>query len=331
MSSPTLAQPPIPPTPGDANVSGKTIIVTGGNAGLGFDAARQFLTLGASRIILACRSMQKGRDAASALCAHPTVKTTNPDAIIDAFELDLDDYHSGLCFSNRVKAEVTELDILLNNGGQVVMDYEKSKSGHERSMQVNCYTHLLISLELLPLLRSTAAARGTPSRITFTGSATQIMQNTLSKQPISPESTVLGHFDDEANFNKLYRYADSKTVVNAYVRRLAALAPSEVIVNNACPGLVRTGIDKNLPFYLKLPMGLIRQSTGRTVEEGARTLVYAAVVAGPETNGKFLQHNQIDPGADLLNTPEGESFIGKLWKESVQDVAAVDPALESYT
>lgn len=139
MSSPTLAQPPIPPTPGDANVSGKTIIVTGGNAGLGFDAARQFLTLGASRIILACRSMQKGRDAASALCAHPTVKTTNPDAIIDAFELDLDDYHSGLCFSNRVKAEVTELDILLNNGGQVVMDYEKSKSGHERSMQGMIY------------------------------------------------------------------------------------------------------------------------------------------------------------------------------------------------
>ena len=162
-------------------------------------------------------------------------------------------------------------------------------------IKVNCYTHFLISLELFPLLQSTAAARGVPSRITFTGSATHIKQNTLTRRPISPDSTVLGHFDDEANFDKLYRYADTKTVVNAYVRRLAALAPSEVIVNNACPGLVQTGVDKNLPFYLKLPMGLIRKSTGRTVEEGARTLIYATVVAGPETNGKFLQHNQIDP------------------------------------
>lgn len=110
-----------------------------------------------------------------------------------------------------------------------------------------------------------------------------------------PTSTVLGHFDDEFNFNKYFRYADTKTVVNAYVRRLAALAPSEVIVNNPCPGLVQTGFDKNLPFYLRLPMAVVRRSTGRTVEEGARTLVYASVVAGSDTNGKFLQHNKVDP------------------------------------
>lgn len=160
---------------------------------------------------------------------------------------------------------------------------------------MNCYTHLLICLELFPLLRSTAAVRGLPSRITFTGSATQIKQNTLSKKPIAPDSSVLSHFDDEATFSKFFRYADTKTVVNAYVRRLAALAPSEVIVNNPCPGLVQTGLDKNLPFYLRIPMGLVRKSMARTVEEGARTLIFASVVAGPETNGKFLQHNKVDP------------------------------------
>lgn len=163
------------------------------------------------------------------------------------------------------------------------------------AIEVNCYTHLLISLELFPLLRSTAAIRGLPTRITFTGSATQIKQNTLSKKPILPGSTILGHFDDESNFSKYFRYADTKTVVNAYVRRLAALAPSEVIANNPCPGLVQTGPDKNLPFYLKAPVALMRRFTGRTVEEGARTLIYASVVAGPDTNGKFLQHNKVDP------------------------------------
>lgn len=134
-----------------------------------------------------------------------------------------------------------------------------------------------------------------PSRITFTGSGTQIKQNTLTKKPILPGSTVLGHFDDEANYNKYFRYGDTKTVVNAYVRRLAALAPSEVIANNPCPGLVQTGLDKNLPFYLRLPMMLFRRAMARTVEEGARTLIYASAVAGSEINGKFLQHNKVDP------------------------------------
>ncbi|KAK4067542.1 hypothetical protein Trihar35433_6102 [Trichoderma harzianum] len=255
-----MGQPPIPPTPSEVNVSGKTVIITGGNAGLGYEAARQYLTLGASRVILACRSIARGKDAVASLRADPTVKTSNPDALIEAFELDLDDYQSGLRFAKKVKDEVKELDILLNNAGQV----------------------------------------------------------------------FLGHFDDEATFSKFFRYADTKTVVNAYVRRLAALAPSEVIVNNPCPGLVQTGLDKNLPFYLRIPMGLVRKSMARTVEEGARTLIFASVVAGPETNGKFLQHNKVDPGAAFLNTPEGEEFIGRLWRESVEDIAALDLALSVY-
>ncbi|KAL7913117.1 hypothetical protein GGI35DRAFT_274744 [Trichoderma velutinum] len=325
-----MGQPPIPLTPSEANVSGKTVIITGGNAGLGLEAARQYLTLGASRVILACRSIARGQEAVSSLRADPTVKKTNPDALIEVFELDLEDYQSGLRFAKKVKDEVKELDILLNNGGQMFLGYKKSKSKHELNIQVNCYTHLLITLELFPLLRSTAVARGLPSRITFTGSGTQIKQETLSKKPPSPNSTILDHFDDEAVYNKYFRYADTKLVVNAYVRRLAALAPSEVIVNNPCPGLVQTGLDKNLPFYLRVPMGLVRKTMARTVEEGARTLIFASVVAGPETNGKFLQHNKVDPGAAYLNTPEGEEFIGKLWRESVEDIAAFDLALGAY-
>jgi NAD(P)-dependent dehydrogenase (short-subunit alcohol dehydrogenase family) len=130
-----MGQPPIPPTPVGTSLSGKTIIITGGNAGLGYEAARQYLTLGAKRVILACRSVAKGEEAAASLRADPTVKTSNPDASIEVFELDLNDYQSGLLFSNRVKNEVKELDILLNNGGQVALGYEKSKSNHERNMQ----------------------------------------------------------------------------------------------------------------------------------------------------------------------------------------------------
>ncbi|KAG6365899.1 hypothetical protein INS49_000075 [Diaporthe citri] len=325
-----MGQPLIPPTPAGTSEAGKTIIVTGGNTGLGYEAARQFLTLGASRVILACRSISRGKEAVSALKADPEVQKANPSATVEVFELDLDDYQSGLRFTERVKKEVKELDILLNNGGMVAMKYERSKSGHERIMQVNCYTHILICLELFPLLRSTAAARGSPARVTFVGSGLHINGHTLSKKPIWGGESVLGHLDDEQIFDKMSRYADSKLAVAAYVRRLGAVAPTEVTVNHLCPGLVQTGLDKHLPFFLKPIMWTYRKTSGRTVQEGARTLIHACAVAGPDTNGKFLQHNKIQAGAPFLDEPAGHEFTDKLWTETVEDVAAIDPELRVF-
>ena len=112
-----MGQPQIPPTPPGTSLAGKTIIITGGNAGMGFEAARQFLTLKASTVIIAVRSKTKGEEAVSALRADLEVKKINPDATIRVFELDLDDYESGLAFARKVKAEVKELDVLLCNGG----------------------------------------------------------------------------------------------------------------------------------------------------------------------------------------------------------------------
>lgn len=300
-----LSQPPIPPTPTGTNLSGQTIIITGANTGLGYESARQFLTLGASRVILACRSLTRGSAAATSLRTDPVILKTNPDATIEVFELDLASYTSGLRFAEKVKAEVAELDILVNNGGMASLWYERSdsgsandkekKTGHERMMQVNCYTHILISLELFPLLRATAAQRGAPTRITWLGSLTHITQHTLCARPIPRAASALAHFDDVANFDRIARYADSKLAVHAVVRRFASLAPDEVVVNNLCPGLVRTELDRNLPFCLRVLMTLFRKTAGRRVEEGARTVVFAAVVAGSETNGGFLQHNMVHP------------------------------------
>jgi NAD(P)-dependent dehydrogenase (short-subunit alcohol dehydrogenase family) len=153
---------------------------------------------------------------------------------------------------------------------------------------------MLLCLELFPLLRSTAAIRGSPTRITFVGSATQIKQESMSRAAIPPSDSILDYFDDKASFG-IRRYADSKLAASAYTRRLAELAPSEVIVNNLCPGLVQTGLDKNLPGVLRVIMGFVRKSAARTVQEGGRTLIHAAVVAGQETNGKFLRNNRVDP------------------------------------
>ena len=130
-----MGQPTIPPTPSGTDLSNKTVIVTGGNAGMGYEAARQLLVLHASRVIVAVRSAVKGEEAVASLKLDPEVKKHNPTATIEAFVLDLDDYKSGLSFAQKVKQEVNELDILLCNGGVNIMKYQKSVAGHERVMQ----------------------------------------------------------------------------------------------------------------------------------------------------------------------------------------------------
>jgi NAD(P)-dependent dehydrogenase (short-subunit alcohol dehydrogenase family) len=135
-----MGQPLIPPLPAGTSLAGKTIIITGGNTGMGFEAARQSLTLQASRVIITVRSQSKSQEAISALRADPGVKAANPSAIIEGFILDLDDYQSGLEFARKVKREVLELDILLCNAGVNILSYQMSKSGHEKVMQGNFQT-----------------------------------------------------------------------------------------------------------------------------------------------------------------------------------------------
>lgn len=86
-------------------------------------------------MIITVRSRAKGDDAIERLKADEAVKASNPDAVIEAFELDLDDYQSSVRFVGRVKGEVGELDVLLCNAGMNNARFEMSRSGHERLMQ----------------------------------------------------------------------------------------------------------------------------------------------------------------------------------------------------
>jgi len=320
-----MGQPHIPITPPTTTFKGKTIIVTGANAGLGLEAARQFLTLHASRVILACRSTTKGRDAATYLSTHPSVVAVNPNAEIKVLELDLDNYKSVAKFAQQVKSEIDVLDVLLLNGGVNIMEYQVSASGHERVMQVNYFSNAALALELLPLLESTAATRGAPTRLTLVGSQTMGM-HTLGKKPLLDNDTVAQRWDDKARYGSLQRYSDSKLMIAAFTQALAQHIPAtKVIINNLCPGSVATGFDVNLPIWLKPIMWVYRKLRARTVEEGARTLIYAAGVAQADSHGKFILNNVISEPAPILSQPEGEKLKQKAWVEAVVQVKEFDP------
>lgn len=119
--------------------------------------------------------------------------------------------------------------------------------------------------------------------------------HSLTKKPVAT-GTVLEHFDNQIAYSAFARYSDSKLVINAYVRRLGVLvSSSEVIANNVCPGLVATDFDKQLPAWLRYSLFVYRKLAARDVVEGSRTIIYASAVAGPDTHGKFLRNNNVDP------------------------------------
>lgn len=106
----------------------------------------------------------------------------------------------------------------------------------------------------------------------------------------------MGLLDDPKSYSGLFRYLETKFVIDAFARGLAELSSSsEVIVNNFCPGMIEgTDIDSHHPFWLRIWLNFYRSCIGRSVSAGARTYVYAIAIAGPESHGKFLQHNEVD-------------------------------------
>ncbi|KAJ5833078.1 hypothetical protein N7474_001389 [Penicillium riverlandense] len=319
---------PIPPSP---SLAGKTVIITGGNTGLGFEVARQTLHLQAARVIITARSQAKGAAAVAALRADADIQSANPAAQIEFFDLDLDDYQSGLRFCQQVKKQVPELDLLLCNGGTTTFDYEISKSGHERVMQVNCYTHFFIVLELLGLLRATAAKRGSPTRVTFLASYSHAIHD-LERTPIPPGCKVLDYFDSNTLTRGVRRYPNSKLTLIAFVQRLAKQQPaSEVIVNSVCPGVVSTKIMSRLPAWMQLFIYFYVKFKAVPMQVGGERIVHAAVVVGAESHGQFLpMGGQMEGYSPFLDKDTGQAFKDELWTEMLEDGRLVDPAMEVF-
>jgi len=148
--------------------SGQTIIVTGSNVGIGLEAARHFVHLDASKVILAVRSELKGAAAAKSI-----EESTGRIGVAEVWNLDLASYASVKAFAERASS-LDRLDIVVNNAGIVVYKFELAED-NESSITVNAVSGMLLSLLLLPKLRETSVRLKKEVIITFTGSFVHFM------------------------------------------------------------------------------------------------------------------------------------------------------------
>ena len=284
-----LTQPKVTPLPTGINLQGKTIVITGASAGMGLESARQLLALNASTVILAVRNTTKGEACKQSLLSDPAVKKHNRNPTVKVMKLDMEDYKSIQSFAKAVRAEVPVVDYLLLNAGIGMLKHEIAPSGHERIMQVNYLSNVLIILELLPHLEASATKTGSPAHITWVGSRTH-SESTLSKKaPVKPSETVIGHMDDPKNFFPFQKYNDTKLLCVLFMYELTPrLDKGKVVINMICPGMVDTAMSDVLPIYLRIPVNIVKAIRARSVEQGVWLILNAMLVAGSESHGEFL-------------------------------------------
>jgi len=134
------------------DLTGRTIIITGGNSGLGFEAAKALSEKGAW-VIIACRSTEKGEAARNEIVA------IHPNANITIMELDLMDLKSIRNFADQFKKKYSHLDILVNNAGIMMVPHRLTKDGFESQIGTNHLGHFALTGLLLDLLKKTPKSR----------------------------------------------------------------------------------------------------------------------------------------------------------------------------
>uniref|UniRef100_A0A8B9QLM9 Retinol dehydrogenase 12 n=1 Tax=Apteryx owenii TaxID=8824 RepID=A0A8B9QLM9_APTOW len=134
------------------DLTGKTVIVTGANSGIGKRVALDLARRNA-RTILACRSRERGQAAAEEIRAA----TGNPAVLLRL--LDTGSLASVRAFARQVLREEKRLDVLVNNAGLSGLPFAVTPEGLEQTFATNYLGPFLLTNLLLDLLKASAPAR----------------------------------------------------------------------------------------------------------------------------------------------------------------------------
>ncbi|UCE85967.1 MAG: SDR family NAD(P)-dependent oxidoreductase [Deltaproteobacteria bacterium] len=134
------------------DLSGRTIIVTGANSGIGYEAALGLARKGA-HVVLACRNLDKACDAIEA------IQAAQPAAKCQAMELDLASLASVRSFAASFRAEHGALHALCNNAGVMALPYRRTRDDFEMQFGTNHLGHFALTGLLLERLLETPGAR----------------------------------------------------------------------------------------------------------------------------------------------------------------------------
>ncbi|MBD3644894.1 oxidoreductase [Alcanivorax sp.] len=279
------------------DLSGKTILVTGANSGIGLEAVKLFAGKGAE-VIMACRNVEKAEVAAA------EVRAVVPEARLVIMALDLADLASVKAFADAVKQRFATLDVLLNNAGLMAPPLQRTKDGFEIQFGTNHLGHFALTGQLLELLEAADAPR--------------IVQ--ISSLAHRGGKLMWGNLNAEKSYSRWAFYCQSKLANLIFARdlnRRLEKAGSKVHAYAAHPGYSATHLQKTMPGG-----GLFNTIMAQTAEKGCLPGVMAATSPdvkpggyyGPD--GRIMELRGYPAPAFARKITDNKTVAQRLWQES---------------
>jgi NAD(P)-dependent dehydrogenase (short-subunit alcohol dehydrogenase family) len=243
-------------------MKGKTCLVTGANAGMGFATAKALAQQGANVVVLA-RSKERGDAAVKA------ISDATGNANVELLQCDLSLMADVRRAAGDFKAKHAQLHVLVNNAGIFLKEREVTSEGFEKTLATNYLSHFLLTHLLLDTMKASA-----PARIVNVSSKTGGMKIDF----------------DDMQLEKSYSFVNgmgrTKLAMVMFTLELAKrLEGTRVTANVVHPGLVGTDILAQSPWIMRKLFGLI----AATPEKGADTTIWLASDASVEgVSGKFF-------------------------------------------
>jgi len=254
-------------------------VVTGGNKGIGFCVAQQLQEAGL-RVILACRNAALAKKASSKLSCEFELLDLGSNASIDEFAKVMEENYG-------------QLDVLVNNAAIAFKGADPTPFRDQAAptLATNFFGTMRLTDQLLPLLRSSAAAGRQPHLVNVASMAGKLSQLSpiLQQQFSSPTldrrglGSLVNSFvkDVQSGQHKQKgwgnsNYGMSKLALIAYTRLVAREEGDSMKVSSCCPGYCCTDMSSN--------------RGGQSPEIGARTVSLCALLQDSAPSGAFYQH-----------------------------------------
>jgi NAD(P)-dependent dehydrogenase (short-subunit alcohol dehydrogenase family) len=284
------------------NQSGKTVIVTGANAGIGFETALALYQAGA-HVILACRNLSNAQQALT------KIEEQKGAGSLETGLLDLSSLASVKQFADTFIQSHQQLNLLINNAGVMIPPASKTADGFELQFGVNFIGHFALTGYLYPLLNATAG-----SRIV-----------TLSSLAYLHGSIDFDNLRSENSYDPMREYCQSKladTILAIELHRRITAGNGKVLSIAAQPGANKTELSRHMTDEA---FATAVERVGELMEpwQGALPSLYAAVetdVAGGELYGPDQDGGYRGYPAKAVITPNALDIdvAQKLWSFAEQ-------------
>jgi NAD(P)-dependent dehydrogenase (short-subunit alcohol dehydrogenase family) len=296
--------------------AGKTVLITGANSGIGYQAALELARHGA-HVLLGCRNEAKGRAALERLLREA------PSASAEVVQLDMASLASIRAFAAAFIGQSIALDLLINNAGVMALPKrELTEDGFERQFGTNHLGHFALTGLLLPALLAAPASR------VVTVASLAHRTGKIDFDNLQRERGYEGW--DAYNASKLANILFAKEL-----DRRARAAHSRLLSLAVHPGVSTTSIFENGPGTMNLKaiaVKVLAPVLMQNDEAGALPTLYAATspdahggeYIGPDGFGELKGSPVVvQPRPQALDVAVGE----RLWMVS-EDLTGVHyPAL----